>query len=106
MPPAAFFGEAVPMLLSRMRAMCQDRGGKFAVVVDGAGAWTLDFEKAEVREGEEEADVRLSMDEETFGSLSQAKVELRKLVVDGAVTCEGEKDRVEDLSLILAFLQG
>ena len=40
-----------------------------------------------------------------FASLSTGKVELAKLVADGAARCEGEHARLENVSLVLAFLE-
>ena len=103
--PAEFFGQAVPLLLSRVRALCADRGGRFCVIVEGEGEWLLDFNDASVTPGRGEADLVLTLDADRFATLSGAKVELRKLVVDGDVQVEGDRDRIEDLSFILAFLQ-
>jgi hypothetical protein len=105
--PTQFFTQMCPPLLTSMRTLCQEKGGVFAIVVDAedGGTWSLDFGEASVREGGEGADVTITMTGEQFGSLTGAKVELRKLVADGDVACEGDRDRIEDLALVLAFLQ-
>lgn len=105
--PTHFFEVACPRVLSSMRTLCQERGGRFALVVDGeeGGAWTVDFTSPEVRRGREAADVTVTLTPAQFASLSTGKVELRKLVVDGAAPCEGARERLEDLALVLAFLE-
>ena len=105
--PEQFFSQLCPPLLRSMRSLCAEMGGSYAIVVEGAGggAWTLDFAGAEVRAGGDGANVTLTMSPERFASLSSARVELRKLVADGEVSCEGDPGRLENLSFVLAFLQ-
>jgi alkyl sulfatase BDS1-like metallo-beta-lactamase superfamily hydrolase len=86
--------------------MLMERGGRFVVAIDGAGGgtWCLDFGAAAVSKGLSDADVSIRLSLAQFVSLSSGRVELRKLIVDGEVACEGERARLEDLSLVLAFL--
>lgn len=102
--PKKFFEVIVPRVLTIMRATCTDMGGRYAVEVDGHGAWSLDFPTASVVPGKEGADVTVSLSRPQFDSLSSSSVELAKLVADGAVKCEGDVKRIENVSLVLAFL--
>lgn len=103
--PKVFFESSVPRVLSIMRATCQDLGGRYRIEVEGHGAWTLDFPTASVQPGDgPAADVSLRLTEPQFQSLTNAKTELAKLVATGAVPCEGERARIENVSLVLAFL--
>jgi hypothetical protein len=104
-PPETFFATVVPRLLSIMRATCKDMGGRYVIAVDGAGAWTLDFPTAAVQKGAgENVDVTVHLTPEQFASLSSASVELAKLVASKAVRCEGDVGKIENVSLVLAFL--
>lgn len=89
-----------------MRSLLAERGGRFAVVVDGpsGGTWYLDFATAAVSRDPSAVDVTIQLTLPQFVSLSSGRVELRKLIVDGEVPCEGQRARLEDLSLVLAFL--
>lgn len=100
----AFFGSMAPRVLSIMRATCAELGGRYAVDVEGQGAWTLDFPTASIAPGNERADVVVRFTPEQFALLSTSRVELKKLVADGIVRCEGDVSRIENISLILAFL--
>lgn len=103
--PKAFFESSVPRVLSIMRATCKDLGGRYRIEVEGHGGWTLDFPTASVQPGEGGvADVTVRLSEAQFQSLTSAKVELAKLVATGAVPCEGDRARIENVSLVLAFL--
>lgn len=104
--PTAFFEVACPRVLHAMRSLLAERGGRFAVVVEGpgGGTWCLDFAAAAVSQGPAAADVTIHLTLPQFVSLSSGRVELRKLIVDGEVPCEGQRERLEDLSLVLAFL--
>ena len=103
--PQAFFDGAVPRVLTIMRATCAELGGKHCIVVEGAGEWTLDFPNARVVAGRHQPDVTVYLAPEQFASLSTSKVELAKLVADGKARYEGDRSRVENVSLILAFLE-
>jgi hypothetical protein len=104
--PKVFFERAVPRVLSIMKATCAELGGRYSIEVDGAGAWTLDFVNTKVSQGRVDgADVFIAMTPAQFGSLTSGKVELLKLVSDGAVRCEGDRSKVENVSLVLAFLE-
>ena len=102
--PKRFFEVVVPRLLTAMRATCADLGGRYAVDVEGHGAWTLDFPAAQVVPGSAGADVTVFLDVAQFASLSSASVELAKLVADKSVRTEGDASRIENVSLVLAFL--
>jgi hypothetical protein len=106
-PPKEFFEVAAPRVLTAMSSLCASMGGSYAFVVEGegGGAWTLDFTDASVREGSDGADLTVTLPIEDFPVLATAKGELRKLVADGTAACEGEKDRLENLSMVVAFLQ-
>src|SRR3954470_13860329 len=104
-PPKAFFETAVPRVLQIMRATCADLGGSYVVDVEGE-AWTLDFPNAKVTAGKREgADVVMKMNAAQFASLSTGKVELAKLCADGSVHVEGDRQKIENVSLVLAFLE-
>jgi hypothetical protein len=104
--PKQFFEVAVPRVLAIMRATCADLGGKYCVDVDGEGAWTLDFPAARVVPGcVEGSDVVVHLSQAQFASLSTSKVELAKLCADGAARVEGDRGRIENVSLVLAFLE-
>jgi alkyl sulfatase BDS1-like metallo-beta-lactamase superfamily hydrolase len=104
--PKQFFEVAVPRVLSIMRATCADLGGKYCVDVDGEGAWTLDFAAAKVVAGRADpADVVVHLTQAQFASLSTGKVELAKLAADGAARVEGDRGKIENVSLVLAFLE-
>lgn len=100
----AFFATMAPRVLSIMRATCAELGGRYGVDVEGQGSWTLDFPSATIAEGIERADVTVRFTNEQFGLLSTSRVELKKLVADGVVRCEGDVSRIENVSLVLAFL--
>jgi alkyl sulfatase BDS1-like metallo-beta-lactamase superfamily hydrolase len=103
--PSAFFEAALPRVLSTLRATCKDLGGRYAIEVEGHGAWTLDFPGASVRAGRAaDADVTLWLSEPQFQSLTKANVELARVVADGTVRCEGDRAKIENVSLVLAFL--
>lgn len=103
--PRTFFESAVPRVLTVMRATCKDLGGRYCIDVEGHGAWTLDFPTATLKPGRgESVDVTLFLTEPQFQSLTSAKVELAKLVATGAVRCEGDAAKIENISLVLAFL--
>lgn len=104
MEPKRFFEVVVPRVLTLMRATCADLGGRYAVDVEGHGAWSLDFPTASVVPGKEGADVTVFLSRDQFASLSSSKVELAKLVADRAVKCEGDAGKIENVSLVLAFL--
>jgi hypothetical protein len=104
--PQTFFEVSVPRVLNIMRATCADLGGKYVVEVEGAGAWTLDFTKPGVTPGKvDNPDVTIGLSAPQFASLSTGKVELLKLVADGQARCDGDRAKVENISLILAFLE-
>ncbi len=104
--PQAFFESACPRVLQIMRATCAELGGAYCIDVDGAGAWTLDFPSATVTPGRgPAAAVTVHLSPAQFASLSTGKVELAKLVADGAARCEGDRARLENVSLVLAFLE-
>jgi len=98
----AFFSRTVPRLLGAMRALCAERGGRYGVVVDGR-AFTIDFAQAAVVAGADNVDVTVTLSAAQFQSLA-AGTELRKLVASGEAALSGDRDRIEDLSLVLAFL--
>ena len=103
--PQAFFEGAVPRVLRIMRATCADLGGTYVVDVEGE-RWTLDFPGAKVVAGASDgADVVMTMNAAQFASLSTGKVELAKLCADGAVVVEGDRTKIENVSLVLAFLE-
>ena len=96
----------MPRVLSIMRATCKDMGGRYRVDVDGAGSWVLDFPSAAVQPGAgAAADVVVHLSLAQFQSLSTSKVELAKLVADGAAKAEGDVKRIENVSLVWAFLE-
>lgn len=101
-----FFAAVCPRLMTAMQEKLAELGGRYVVVVEGegGGAWTLDFGTGAVSEGAGAADLKLELTAEQFTSLASPKVELRKLVSDGTVKSEGDTDRVENLSLLFAFL--
>lgn len=103
--PEQFFGSAVPRVLSIMRATCKDLGGRYAIEVEGHGAWTLDFPNAAVQTGRmEPVDVTVTLTPAQFASLTGANVELAKLVRDKTVRTDGDVSKIENVSLVLAFL--
>ena len=103
--PTAFFHTAVPRVLTLMKATCADLGGSYAIHIDGHGAWTLDFPSACVRDGAAaDAQVALFLTLAQFEALQNPKTELKKLVTSGAVRCQGDLGKVENVSLVLAFL--
>jgi hypothetical protein len=104
MEPKRFFEVVVPRVLTIMRATCTDLGGRYGVDVEGHGAWSLDFPTASVLPGKEGANVTVFLSLDQFASLSSSKVELAKLVADGKVRCEGDVGKIENVSLVLAFL--
>lgn len=104
MEPKRFFEVVVPRVLTIMRATCTDLGGRYAVDVAGHGAWSLDFPTASVLPGKDGADVTLYLSLEQFASLSSSKVELAKLVAEGTVKADGDVGKIENVSLVLAFL--
>ena len=104
MEPKRFFEVVVPRVLTIMRATCTDLGGRYGVDVEGHGAWSLDFPTATVVPGREGANATVFLSIEQFGSLSSSKVELAKLVADGKVKAEGDVSKIENVSLVLAFL--
>ena len=88
-----------------MKATCADLGGSYVIHVDGYGVWTLDFPGACVRTGASaDAHVVLFLTLAQFEALQNPKTELKKLVTGGAVRCEGDLGKVENVSLVLAFL--
>jgi len=104
--PQSFFELACPRVLQIMRATCADLGGAYCIDVEGAGAWTLDFPTTTVKPGRSaDAAVTVHLSPAQFASLSTGKVELAKLVADGAARCEGDRARLENVSLVLAFLE-
>ncbi len=104
--PHTFFERAVPRVLSIMRVTCAELGGRYSVEVAGQGTWTLDFPEARVLPSAVEgADVIVHLSPEQFASLATGKIELRKLVADGAVRADGDASKLENVSLVLAFLE-
>src|SRR5688500_18993017 len=85
-----FFQVVVPRILPVKPATGGDLGGRYAVDVEGHGAWTLDFPSASVVAGRDDADVTVFLNVEQFASLSSASVELAKLVADKTVRTEGD----------------
>jgi hypothetical protein len=104
MEPKRFFEVIVPRVLTIMRATCTDLGGRYGVEVDGHGAWSLDFPTASVLPGRDGANVTVFLSLDQFASLSSSKTELAKLVADGKVRAEGDVGKIENVSLVLAFL--
>lgn len=106
--PRAFFEGAAPRLLSILRTTCAELGGVYVVLVQGddGGAWTLDFPRAEVRAGAHDgADLVVTLSPDQFAAVATARIELAKLVADGSAPSQGERQRVENLSFVLAFLE-
>lgn len=105
--PTEFFEVAAPRVLRAMASLCASMGGSYAITVegDGGGTWTLDFDEASVRSGGDGADLTVTLGLEQFGELSSAKGELRKLVKGGSAVCAGDDGKLENLSMVLAFLQ-
>lgn len=103
--PATFLLQACPRVLRAMRATVVELGGRYGVVVDGA-PFLIDFTTQQVAAGSVAgADVVVTMDAARFASLATGRVELRSLVRDGVVGAEGDRTRLENLALILAFLE-
>jgi hypothetical protein len=103
--PDTFFGNAVPRVLSIMRDRCKEMGGTYTIDIEGVGAWTLDFPNATVVKGPDaNATFTLHMTLDQFGSLTSASVELAKLVADKKVRLDGDASKIENVSLVLAFL--
>jgi len=106
--PAEFFERSVPRVLTAMASLCKSMGGVYAMVVEGdeGGAWTLDFGQAAVRPGTEGADLTVTLDLEQFQLLTTARGELRKLIAAGDARAEGgDPEKIENLSMVVAFLQ-
>jgi hypothetical protein len=104
--PETFFEVACPRVMTIMRATCAELGGRYVVEVEGAGAWTLDFPAATVARGATPgADVIIHLSPAQFASLSTGKVELLKLTNSGQARFEGDRARIENVSLVLAFLE-
>lgn len=104
--PTAFFETLVPRVLRIMEKTCGELGGRYTVDVEGQGAWTLDFTTRAVTKGAAaSSDVTLYLDAKQYESLSTGKIELLKLVHNGSVRCEGDQAKVENVSLVLAFLE-
>jgi len=103
--PATFLLQACPRVLRAMRSTVTELGGRYGVVVDGA-PYLIDFTTQQVTSGDVAgADVVVTMDAARFGSLATGKVELRSLVRDGVVGASGDASKLENLALILAFLE-
>jgi alkyl sulfatase BDS1-like metallo-beta-lactamase superfamily hydrolase len=105
--PVAFFTSAVPRVLRAMRATCAELGGSYGVTVDDS-AFVIDFASASANVAADVSatDVAVTMTRAQFESLATGKVELLALVRSGAVASRGDVNRLENLSLILAFLEG
>ena len=107
--PSMFFTGAVPRVLGAMRATAAELGGSYGVVVDDS-AFVIDFPSASAKAVDAAAaaaaDVTVTMSRAQFESLATGKVELLALVKSGAVGSHGDVSRLENLSLILAFLDG
>ena len=106
---AQFFGQMCPRLISAMRAQLAEMGGRYVITVEGesGGTWTLDYDAGTaVGRADAGAALSLTMSDAQFASLAKPQTELRKLVSSGQVTAEGDLDKVENLSLQLAFLSG
>lgn len=108
--PVAFFTSAVPRVLRAMRATCAELGGSYGVTVDDS-AFVIDFVSASANVANDAKDVNatdvaVTMTRAQFESLATGKVELLALVKSGVVASRGDVNRLENLSLILAFLEG
>jgi hypothetical protein len=103
--PATFLLQACPRVLRAMRSTVTELGGRYGVVVDGT-PYLIDFTTQQVTSGSTAgADVVVTMDAARFGSLATGRVELRSLVRDGVVKADGDVSKLENLALILAFLE-
>jgi len=103
--PDTFFLVSCPRVLRAMRGTCQELGGRYGVVVDDR-AFVIDFVTGTVVPGAGAADVTVRLTPPQFASLATGRVELRALVRDGLVACDGDAARLENLALVLAFLEG
>jgi hypothetical protein len=103
--PAAFFSTACPRVLSILRETCSKLGGRYVIHVTDSGSWTVDFPTQTVTAGAADAaDLTITCSAAQFESLQSPKVELKKLIASGALKAEGDLARVENVSLVLAFL--
>src|SRR5688572_4361376 len=89
--PKVFFESIVPRVLAIMKATCLDLKGRYAIVVDGAGTWTLDFPTQRVEPGDANVDVKVTLSRAQFEKLSTGKAELAKWVADGEAACAGDR---------------
>lgn len=104
--PQAFFERSVPRVLDIMRARCAELGGRYTVHVEDSGVWTIDFTRAAVvADTVPGADVVIRLTPAQFASLSTGGTELRKLAVSGQAPFEGDAQKLENVSLVLAFLE-
>lgn len=104
--PRAFFDVACPRVLRTLRATCAALGGRYVVEIHGEGSWTIDFPTASVTPGHTNvADVVIHLSPKQFASLSTGKVELKKLTASGEARFEGNAGKIENIALLLAFLE-
>lgn len=83
-PPRVVFEEVFADLLAAQEDMCARIGGRYAFVVDDAGAWTLDFDAARVFRGPDPlARVTVRCSAADFDALLRGRLELNRLNVDG-----------------------